>query len=160
MYKNIILHWTAGDYLPCPTDLQHYHYVIDGFGNVYKGKFSPEDNLNCNDGKYAAHCGGSNTGRIGLSICCRKNQATTPTHRQVEAMCDLAAHLCIAYNINPAACITHAEFGEKNPKTSSAGKIDINSIPYAGIRGVKPCGDYLRNKIKWYYNRLIKGGVV
>lgn len=153
MFKNIILHWTAGNYTPCSTDILHYHYLIDGFGNVVAGKYTPEDNLNCNDGKYAAHCGGGNTSRIGLSICCRKNLSTPPTKKQVETMCNLAAHLCIVYNLKPSECMTHAEFGQAHPKTSSYGKIDINQLPHAGVSGVKACGDYLRNKINWYYKK-------
>lgn len=154
-FKNIVLHWTAGNYTPCAADLLHYHYIIDWNGNVSKGKYAPDDNLNCADGKYAAHCGGGNTGRIGLSICCRKNYDTPPTQKQVEKMCDLAAHLCLTYSLKPKDCITHAEFGKQYPKTSSNGKIDIDSLPYAGVTGIKQCGDYLRNKINWYYSRLI-----
>ena len=155
MFKNIILHWTAGNYKPCSTDLLHYHYIIDGEGNISKGKYAPEDNLNCGDGRYAMHCGGGNTGRIGLAICCQKNSATPPTQKQVEKLCNLAAQLCLAYKLKPSDCLTHAEFGQQHPKTTSYGKIDINSIPYAKISGIKACGDYLRNKINWYYSKLI-----
>jgi len=151
MYKNIVLHWTGGNYTPCAIDKIHYHYLIDGDGCVHRGKYEPADNLNCTDGKYAAHCGGGNTGRIGVAICCRRNINTPPTKRQVEAMCNLAAQLCRVYGLKPSNCITHAEFGQANPKTSSYGKIDINSLPYANKEGVKEVGDYLRNKIGWYY---------
>ena len=153
MFKNIILHWTAGNYKPCATDKEHYHYMIDKDGNVYRGKYTPQDNENCTDGKYAAHCGGGNTGRIGIAICCRKDLNTPPVKVQVEAMCNLAAQLCTVYGLKPSDCITHAEFGQQHPKTSSYGKIDINQIPYANVSGVKACGDYLRNKINWYYKR-------
>lgn len=154
MFKNIVFHWTGGNYTPCSVDLEHYHYLIDGQGGVHTGKYTPEDNINCNDGKYAAHCGGGNTGRIGLAICCRKDLNTLPTRKQVEAMCNLAAQLCYVYGLKPIDCITHAEFGQANPKTTSYGKIDINELPYAAVKGVKPCGDYLRNKIQWYYNKI------
>lgn len=153
MYKNIVLHWTAGGYNPSKTDIEHYHYIIDHNGNVHRGKYTPQDNENCTDGKYARHCGGGNTGRIGVAICCRKDTDTPPVKLQVEAMCNLAAQLCYVYGLKPADCITHAEFGKAHPSTSSAGKIDINSIPYANIYGIKQCGDYLRNKINWYYHK-------
>ena len=26
MFKGIVLHWTAGNYTPNSTDLEHYHY--------------------------------------------------------------------------------------------------------------------------------------
>ena len=155
-YKNIVLHWTAGNYYPCPSDLAHYHYLIDKEGQIHTGDYKPEDNLNCTDGKYAAHCGGGNTGRIGISICCRRNIYMPPERKQVEAMCNLAAQLCLTYGLKPSDCITHAEFGMSNPKTSSYGKIDIDSLPYAGVKGVKNTGNYLRNKIQWYYDRWRK----
>ncbi len=154
-FKNIILHWTAGNYKPCQTDKLHYHYMVDNEGKIYNGKYTPEDNLNCSDGKYAAHCGGGNTGRIGIAICCRKNIETPPVKKQVEALCNLAAQLCITHNLKPSDCLTHAEFGQMNPKTSSYGKIDINSIPYVNISGIKPTANYLRNKIQWYYKKWL-----
>ena len=67
--KRIILHWTAGAYQPNSTDYEHYHYLVTGDGLVVKGKYKPEDNKNCNDGKYAAHTGGGNTGSIGIAMC-------------------------------------------------------------------------------------------
>lgn len=154
MFKNIVMHWTGGNYTPCSVDKEHYHYLVNGQGTVITGKYEPRDNENCTDGKYAAHCGGGNTGRIGIAICCRRDINTPPTKKQVEAMCKLAAQLCIAYGLQPKQCITHAEFGKQHPKTTSAGKIDINSLPYIGLRGVEEVGDYLRGKIKWYHKQL------
>ena len=154
MFRNIILHWTGGNYTPCSTDLEHYHYVIDGEGNIQTGKYTPNDNLNCTNGSYAAHTGGGNTGRIGVAVCCRKNENTPPAKKQIEAMCNLAAQLCITYGLQPKDCITHAEFGKQHPKTSSYGKTDINSLPYVNIEGITETGNYLRDKIKWYYNKI------
>lgn len=154
MFRNIVLHWTGGNYTPCSVDIEHYHYLIDGKGNIKTGKYEPLDNLNCTDGKYAAHCGGGNTGRIGVAICCCKDNNTLPTKVQVEAMCNLVARLCFAYGLQPSQCITHAEFGQKNKKSTSYGKIDITYLPYAQIQGIKATGDYLRNKIQWYFNQL------
>ena len=65
----ICLHWSAGAYFPCSADLTAYHYCVDKIGRIYPGKHKPEDNLNCYDGNYAMHCGGGNTGCIGLSAC-------------------------------------------------------------------------------------------
>lgn len=154
MYRNIILHWTAGNYQPCATDIEHYHYLVDGDGRVHKGKYTPKDNENCTDGKYAAHCGGGNTGRIGIAICCRKDTKTPPTQKQVEAMCKLAAEVCYTYGLRPSQVITHAEFGLLHPKTASYGKIDINEISYVPVSGVSDTGNYLRNKVQWYYEKL------
>ena len=126
MFKNIILHWTGGNYTPCSSDLLHYHFLIDNLGKIYNGKYSPRDNENCTDGKYAAHCGGGNTGRIGIAICCRKDTNTIPTQKQIETMCKLAADLCLKYGLRVNQVLTHAEFGQQHPKTSSYGKVDNN----------------------------------
>lgn len=154
MYKNIVYHWTAGSYDPCKQNLEHYHSVFDKDGKEYKGKYIPSDNLNCIDGKYAHHTGGGNTGRIGRAICCMKDKNTPPTRKQIEAMCARVAQDCIDFGLQPKDCITHAEFGETHPKTTSFRKIDITSIPYADVYGIKECGDYLRNKTQVYYDRL------
>ncbi len=54
--NKICLHWTAGANTPCQVDLEAYHFCIDNLGRIYKGKYTPEDNIDCYDGKYAKHC--------------------------------------------------------------------------------------------------------
>lgn len=144
MFKGIVLHWTAGNYYPCSVDLLHYHYVIDKDGKFSRGKYTPEDNLDCSDGRYAAHCKGYNTGRIGVAICCRKDLNTQPTKEQIDTMCRLAAILCKEFNISVENVQTHAEISPNR-------KIDINHIPCLNIKGNKTVGDYLRKEIKTYY---------
>lgn len=161
--KRIIIHWTAGTNQPCNTDYEHYHFLINGDGVVVKGKYSPEDNLNCNDGKYAQHTGGGNTGSIGVSMCgmygfkSAKDVGKYPlTKKQIEAMFKLVAELCKKYRlpINDNTVLTHYEFGKKNPHTTSAGKIDIIYLPpYSDITKEK-VGDFIRNKVKWYYSKI------
>lgn len=153
--KGIVLHWTAGSYKPNSTDLKHYHFIVDGNGVVHSGKYKPLDNENCKDGNYAAHTGGGNTGRIGIAICCRININTPPTKIQVEAMCKKAAECCKIYGLNPIKHVeTHAGFGLRHPNSTSAGKIDINSLPYIGLRGINEVEDYLKRKVLWYYTKL------
>lgn len=153
--KSIVNHWTAGGYKPNQCDLNHYHFVIDGNGDIHKGKYNPMDNMYCGDGKYAAHTGGGNTGRVGVAICCRKDINTPPTQKQIEAMCNLNAELCVIYGLNPLKQVeTHAGFGLRHPNTSSAGKIDINSLPYIGLRGIQEVEDYIRQKSYWYWLKL------
>lgn len=144
MFKGIVLHWTAGNYKPCQEDLEAYHYLIDGDGKIHKGKYKPEDNLNCKDGKYAAHCGGYNTGRIGVAICCMKDKNTQPTPEQIATMCRLSATTCHQLDIKIEQVQTHCEISPNR-------KIDINEIPYLGLKGNKVVGDYLRNEIRKYY---------
>ncbi|MBO6271615.1 N-acetylmuramoyl-L-alanine amidase [bacterium] len=160
--KRIILHWTAGVGSPNSVDLKHYHYLVDNKGNVHCGIYKPEDNLNCYDGRYAAHTGGGNTSSIGVALCgmCGfsgvNNVGKYPLTRvQCERMFMLVAELAKKYNIPVTATniMTHYEFGLKNPKTSSAGKIDIIYLPpFPGIAKDK-VGDFIRSKVRWYLGK-------
>lgn len=161
--KKIILHWTAGLYYPSKSEKEYYHYLVDKDGKVHKGNYTPEDNLNCNDGKYAAHTGGGNTGAIGVSMCamygyktreCVGNYPITPI--QFESCMKLCAELALKYSINISSSevMTHYEFGRKNPKTSSAGKIDITYIPPYAWVAKDDCGNFIRSKIRWYKEKM------
>lgn len=161
--NKIIIHWTAGTNQPCNTDVEHYHFLINGDGVITRGKYIPEDNMNCLDGKYAAHCGGGNTGAIGISLCGMygfKNRDAVGkyplTKVQCEAAFKLIAQLCKKYGITVTAqnVMTHYEFGKTHPNTASAGKIDIIYLPpYPDIQQIG-IGDFIRNKIKWYLSKI------
>lgn len=161
--KRIVIHWTAGGYTPSDYEKQFYHYLVDDKGNVHDGKYKPEDNLNCNDDKYAAHTGGGNTGSIGVAMCAmagfknKSNVGDYPiTPKQFEATMQLCAKLVKKYNlkVTPDSVLTHYEFGKKNPKTSSAGKIDIIFIPPYDWVVQNDCGSFIRSKIKWYLDKI------
>lgn len=162
--NRIILHWTAGTNQPCSTDYEHYHYLINKDGVIIKGKFAPEDNLNCNDGKYAQHCGGGNTGSIGISMCGMyvpkntdiKDTKFPLTKIQCEAAFKLIAELCKKYNIKitPQTVLTHYEFGQAHPKTSSYGKIDIIYLHAYPDITKNEMGNFIRSKVRWYFSKL------
>lgn len=155
--NKITFHWTGGTYVPNAVDLEAYHFLIDGEGRVHKGNHKPEDNLNCKDGNYAKHCGGSNTGNIGIAICAMWNKLDYPIKRvQVEAACKLAAELCEKYGIRITNrnVLTHAEFGRLYPHTTSGGKIDIQSLPCVAVHGIDSVGDWMRNKVNWYKSKI------
>ena len=161
--KRIIIHWTAGVGSPNSTDRKHYHYLIDTKGNIYKGEFSPEDNLNCSDGRYAMHTGGGNTGSIGVALCGMygfKNSKSVGdyplTRVQCERMFKLVSELAKKYRIPVCAdnIMTHYEFGRKNPRTTSAGKIDIIYLPPFPEIKKDEIGEFIRGKIKWYLGKL------
>ncbi len=157
--KRIIIHWTAGNYYPSDYEKEHYHFLVDKEGKVHKGKFNPECNEVCRVGKYAAHTGGGNTGSIGIAICAmagfknKNSVGSCPiTKKQFESTMELCAELCKKYSIEPTAqnIMTHYEFGIKNPKTTSAGKIDIIYIPPYPWVTKDEAGSFIRSKIKWY----------
>lgn len=161
--KKIIIHWTAGANQPNITDYEHYHYLINSDGLVLQGKHKVSDNENCNDGVYAAHCGGGNTGAIGIALCGMagfKNSKSIGkyplTAKQCERAFKLIAELSKKYGIviNPHNVMTHYEFGLKNPKTTSKGKIDIIYLPpYPKVKAFE-IGDLFRSKARWYRGKM------
>ncbi len=160
----ICLHWTAGSNKPCSQDLEAYHYCVDQCGRIYQGKYKPKDNLNCYDGAYAKHCGGGNTGCIGLSVCgmagfdLTKKQTKYPLkQKQVEALCCLAAYLSINYGIliHENSVFTHYEFDRKKKKPE--GKINITYLHFAPNLSQSSVGKYLRQKIAWYRDKIKQG---
>ena len=142
--KYIILHWTAGNYLPNSTDLTHYQMLIDGAGKQIVGK------------EKTSSTGGMNSITYNISCCGRKDLNTPIKPIQIEAMCHHAAMMCKELGLGVDDCYTHAEIG----KMVQDGRIknllpynklleqNIGKIDFAGL------GDTLRNKIKWYYSKI------
>lgn len=162
--NKICLHWTAGANTPCNVDLKAYHFCIDKYGRIFKGYYKPEDNLNCQDGNYAKHCGGGNTGCIGLSVCgmygfdlLNKKTKYPLTQNQIEALCCLTGYLSNFYSIpiNEKTVFTHYEFDARQKKRQ--GKIDITHLPYLLTLSVDEVGSYLRQKSAWYKQKIKEG---
>lgn len=151
--KRIIIHWTGGTNQPNTKDFEHYHYLINGDGLVIKGKYTPEDNLNCTDGKYAAHTEMGNTGSIGIALCGMKDYkegSTTPyplTLKQCLESFKLIAELCKKYSIQvtPQRVLTHYEFDCNRGKAGR--KIDIIHLPPFPTVPKESIGDFIREKI-------------
>ena len=145
--------------MPTCYEKECYHYLIDSLGKIHLGKFKPEANLICKTGMYAPHTGGGNTGSIGVSMCAmadfknEKNQGHFPiTRTQFEATMKLCSDLAKKYNIKvaPDTVMTHYEFGQKNPNTTSYGKIDIIFLPPYPWIDRDDIGSFIRSKIRWY----------
>lgn len=161
--NKIIIHWTAGTYKANMTDMQHYHYLIEDDGKIVNGIYKPEANLNCQDGVYAAHCGGGNTRAIGIAMCGMAgfvNKTKIGNYPLTKIQCErcfkLIAEVSKQYNIKiePNTVMTHYEFGKKNSNTSSAGKIDIIYLPAYPHITQSEVGNFIRNKAKWYRNKI------
>lgn len=164
--KRLIIHWTAGRYYPTLFEKEYYHFLIDKDGVVYKGNYTPEDNLNCEDGRYAKHTGGGNTGSIGVALCAMSgfsspgNVGMFPiTKVQFEACMKFCAYLCEEYSIPVIKenVMTHYEFGKSHPNTTSAGKIDITYLPPYKYVGKDDVGNFIRSKIRWYKIKNLRG---
>ena len=161
--KRIILHWSAGTYKPNAHEKACYHYLIDDKGKCHTGKYAPEDNLDCRDGLYAAHTGGQNTGSIGVCMCGMHGYRSPIevgdfplTKIQAESTFKICALLCRKYEIpiDKDHVKTHREVGLELPRSSSAGKIDITYLPFEPNLYPDEIGEYIRNKVRWYYKRL------
>jgi len=158
-FKGIVLHWSAGQNIPNADDFQHYHFMIDGEGNIHNGKFKPEDNLVCISGHYAEHTGGGNTGRIGVALCgmLGYNPGVSGTNyplnqKQFESAMSFVNQLCKRYNIpiTPETVLNHKEFGDSHPKTTSYTKIEICFLPFQPELKPEEIGNFIRTKILWY----------
>ena len=153
----IICHWTAGTNKPNNVDFDHYHFLIDGDGVVHNGKHKPEDNLNCKDGKYAAHTLNSNTGSIGIALCGMSGAVELPfdagkypiTKKQWAALIKLIVSLSRKYKIGitPKTVLSHAEV-QANLNITQRGKWDISRLPWDNaVVGALAVGNKLRREV-------------
>lgn len=154
MIKYIILHWTAGNYKPCDYDRQHYQMLIDSEGKQFIGKPVGE----------ASSCGGMNS--ITYNIACCGGLSRTPlTQVQMESMFKHTAQVLKNNKLTVDKVYTHAEIGSMCANGTivkllpmngylkqNIGKVDLNKIPYNTLG--KSIGDFIRNKVQWYYNNL------
>lgn len=156
--KRIILHWSAGSHKASALDKKHYHFIIEGDGNVVEGDLPPEANLSTKDGEYAAHTRNCNTGAIGVAVAAMAGAREHPftagrfpvTPAQIDAMTTLCAQLCRAFSIpvTRTTVLTHAEV-QPTLGIVQRGKWDITWLP--GMQGVEApvaVGDRLRGLIK------------
>ncbi len=85
----------------------------------------------------------------------KKRQTNYPlTKIQCEKLFFETARLCYKYKIpiTPETVLTHYEFNKRHHITT--GKIDIIYLPpYPNIEKEK-VGDFIRNKVEWYYKKL------
>lgn len=156
------MHWTAGTYECNDFCKSKYHFLIGKNGEVYEGKFKPEDNLNTADGKYAPHVAKWNTGSIGVSYCGMagysypdKNSTKYPLlQKQMESGFKKIAQLCKQYKISPDNVYTHYEVSLMRPDTGNDGKQDIKFIPYEPNLAKENIGNFIRNKVRWYLSKI------
>lgn len=151
--QRICLHWTAGGLTPNAVDKKHYHFIVDFEGVVHVGIYKPEANGKqlSNRDKYAAHCGGGNSFTIGIAVCGGPKgfKFGTFTQASLESACKKIAECCKTYGIKVSAetVYTHYEFGLRHKGTDSAGKVDINQIPWDPTIKPNAVGNYIRQRV-------------
>lgn len=156
--RGIVLHWTGGGPRANSVDLGAYHYVVEHDGTVRAGVPVAANMRQLRDGdEYAAHTGGWNSFRIGLSAAGMKDYVardrpfghplTTP---QVFRMCELAAYFIELGNLdpsNPRHLCTHQEVwtihGIKGVRNHE--KTDIEYLPTFPQFDEHEVGPYLRH---------------
>lgn len=155
--KRVIAHWSVTRYKADQTSKAHYHFIVEGDGNVVAGDKKPEDNISTRNG-YAAHTLGCNTGSIGIA-CAAMSGATGVTNFgdypiteiQFNSMCRKIAELCIRYGIEPGprTVLSHAEV-QGTLGIKQRGKWDIAVLPFAGLTTAKACGDLMRRRVSLF----------
>jgi len=152
--QRIICHWTAGAYKASPLDRKHYHFLIEGDGNIIRGIHNIADNDLTTDGDYAAHTLKCNTKSIGLSVCCmagatRTNHGRYPMNeRQWRRMAEVAAQLCKHYQIGvtPKTVLGHFEV-QSALGIPQRGKWDPGLLPWAPDLDERAVGKCFRDLV-------------
>lgn len=156
----IIVHWTAGDYRASEHDRFSYHILVESDGNLVRGTFSIADNLGNlvhNPRSYAAHTKGTNTGSIGVSMCCMLGAEEGPPFRsgsypmtktQWDKMIAVVAELCKKYAIavSPQTVLGHGEV-EMILGRPQDGKWDPMVLPWSVGLTKREVGELLRSQV-------------
>lgn len=156
--KYIIGHWTGvNSYNLTQHIMQSYQLIIGKSGETVKGLPTGQ----------TASTAGMNS--ITYNISCAGGDIKAPmTKLQMEKFYCECARAIKEFGLTVKDFYTHAEIGEmvKNGTITkllpdnkwlkdNIGKIDLSRLPYENweMRG-KSSGDFIRNKIEWYLNRI------
>jgi hypothetical protein len=168
--RSIYLHWTAGDYA---TTFDAYHFCVAREASSGLPVVHATHDLQANmrdvrtDGApYAAHTAGRNSFAAGIAICAMAGAVpgdfgAYPLREElVLAACELAAELCNAYGIPPAAVRTHAEaaledgyFGAAPDERWDIARLAPAPGPLTPLEAVAT-GDALRGRVGEALRRL------
>jgi Putative peptidoglycan binding domain/N-acetylmuramoyl-L-alanine amidase len=166
--NRITWHHTGGGYVPNATDLEAYHRLIDGDGEVNAGNHAIEANApsaSMAAGTYAAHTRALNRGNIGLSVCCMargvwdnpRASKAFPRPAQIDALVRETAALCRVYGIRPSRehTLSHAEV-EPTLGVKQKNKWDFDyQILGVTTRDPIAIGDELRQEVALQLNAVV-----
>lgn len=156
--KKIVAHWSAGSHTVSDIDREHYHIIVGGDGALVKGDQDIIDNVDVQDGSYAAHTRACNTQVIGVSMACMLNARERPfdpgpfpmTKAQWDKMVLVIGELCRFYGIpvTPFTVLSHAEV-QGNLGIWQRGKWDFTVLPFdpAYPIGARIVGDRMRREV-------------
>ncbi len=156
--RRLVLHWTAGAHIASEEDREHYHFLVEGDGDILRGAFSvTAQHPPLVEGRYAAHTRGANSNTIGVSLCCMAGATERPfsagrapmTRVQWDRGMMLVALLCKRYGlpVTSQTVLTHAEV-QPTLGIKQNGKWDITRLAFdPSIQGHKAVGDRMRATI-------------
>ncbi len=134
----IIMHWTGGGHRASALDRRHYHWLVEGSGQIVQGDTPEEENISTTDRIYAGHTLALNTGSLGIAVCAMHGARKRPffagsapiTEPQVKAFCMLAGRLARKWNVpvKRHTVLTHAEV-QPTLGIRQRGKWDIAWLP-------------------------------
>lgn len=156
--RGIVVHWTGGTYQANAVDRLHYHWIVEGDGRIVRGKYRMRDNMRklAPGDQYAAHTGGWNSFRVGLSAAGMKDYGGRSSvgpyplkEGQVERLLRIASRICFVFDLDPLdpKCLcTHREVwtlhGVKGVQNHQ--KLDIEYLPFRPDLKPHQVGPYLR----------------
>lgn len=159
--KRVIVHWTAGSYTPSAIDREHYHYLIDGAGDLHKARPVEQNDrsvagLSSDD--YAAHTRGLNSYSIGVALCAMHGARERPfspgqypiTPAQVRSLTAFLVTLMETHDIplSRETVLTHAEV-QPTLGVWQRGKWDVMWWPgMDGPADPVAAGDMMRERVK------------
>lgn len=153
-------HWTGGGYTASETDLDAYHFVVEGDCDVMIGTHRIRDNVNVS-GKspddYAAHTKNANSGAIALSFAAMGRAKERVTNGpfpikedQFYAGIHASAQLIEFYRIpvTDKTTLSHAEV-QANLGIAQNQKWDITVLEFAPtLKTAKAVGDFMRAEVR------------
>jgi len=155
----IVVHWTGGASTCSELDKEHYHFIVEGDGDVIKGDCSIRDNCRPMSKNYAAHALNFNGGAIGVSLCGMAGAKESPfnpgkypiNERQWDIAARVVAELCIKYGIAVTyeTVLQHGEI-QKNTGVAQRGKWDCCKLPWQPEwNSEQVCRDFRLRVMKW-----------
>lgn len=160
--KRLILHWTAGTHKASSDDLKHYHWCVEGGGEI-KGGVPLEANLRQVKPwhTYAAHTRAFNAWSAGLAFCGMRyafpggSSGTSPLlPLQVDSGLEFVARKFIEWGlpVNEQTLFTHWE-AEELHGVDQKGKWDITVLPWDKSIKEDEVGSWLRQRVLEYVLR-------
>lgn len=170
--KRIIMHWTGGKHIPNSVDLEHYHFLFDGDGDVVKGVHPVSSNMRRlkSGDNYAAHTRGFNSYSIGVSFCGMHGSRPGVSfgnwplkENQVQEGLKFVSALCLAYGLNPMDShhvFTHYEAEylhgvDQVPVGPGTWKRDITELEFLPDLKKNDVGSWIRSQVRKHEDDLL-----